>query len=89
MGYVSDCGGPVEETDTSFKARTGETKQKAMKKLNKVVDERAVLAVTNDGTVILSKPNKCRVCHKGFRTTVALKLHYKDNHPECLGEFET
>lgn len=64
--HCPKCGGPGEETEPSFRRRVGLKRKEVAS---------AISSTFND-----NKPNVCRLCHKAFRTSVALKLHYEDLH---------
>lgn len=60
------CGGPTDETDASFKRRTGKTRSQAAKD------------ITSAGIL---KPFKCFWCDATFRGRPGLNLHVRDHHP--------
>lgn len=66
--HCSKCGGPLEETDTSFKRRTGLTKTQAAKLMQSEYAD--------------DKPHECRFCFKRFRSLAARDLHIKEQHEE-------
>ena len=70
------CGGTGEETEASFKRRSGMTKKSAAKltgNLGTVI--RGQLAVLRE-----YKPFLCSGCGKAFRSEVAMRLHAEENH---------
>ena len=84
--HCPNCGGAGEETNVSFKRRTGLHKTDAARlvgvagDINKHCSGQNRL-VSHSG----NKPFSCEGCDKSFRTEIALKLHQED-HPDHKGK---